>query len=69
MVRVDTWEAWVVSLPTQFRVPKPFSFTHELSQVLAFIEITLMASYVALRLRSVGGITTESILIAFVGIV
>jgi hypothetical protein len=21
MIRVDTWEAWVVSLPTQFRVP------------------------------------------------
>jgi len=47
MVRVDTWEAWVVSLPTQFRVPNPFSFMHELSQVLTFIEITLMASYVA----------------------
>jgi len=47
MVRVDTWEVWVVSLPTQFRVPNPFSFMRELSQVLALIEITLMASYVA----------------------
>jgi hypothetical protein len=69
MVRVDTWEAWVVSLPTQFHVPNPFCFMHELSQVLTFIEITLLASYVALRLRSVGGITTRSVSIALMGIV
>jgi hypothetical protein len=66
MVRVDTWEAWVASLPTQFRAPFISTLCSPCWKLQQNYTDGVLRYYAAHQERR--GITSGSVSIALMGI-